>query len=82
MTPMTNYGVGSFSLTMNTIVHGTTLIHLGKFVREEYIGNMIKYKVNIIENILILDSMLCGKITLSSERRMNCIGMYGIIHLT
>jgi hypothetical protein len=47
MTPMSNYAVGSYMLTMNTIVHGATLIHLGKFVREEYISNMIKYKVNM-----------------------------------
>jgi hypothetical protein len=52
MTPMSNYAVGSYMLTMNTIVHGATLIHLGKFVREEYISNMIKYKVNIIDNLL------------------------------
>lgn len=45
MTPMSNYAVGSYMLTMNTIVHGATIIHLGKFAREEYISNMIKYKV-------------------------------------
>ncbi|XP_059483505.1 uncharacterized protein LOC132201383 [Neocloeon triangulifer] len=44
MTPMSNFAVGSFMLTANTIVHGVTIIHLGKFVREEYIGNLIKYK--------------------------------------
>jgi hypothetical protein len=61
MTPMSNYGVGTFTLTINTIVHGTTLIHLGKFVREEYISNMIKYKVNIIENTLTLQHYLVEK---------------------
>jgi hypothetical protein len=52
MTPMSNYAVGSYMLTVNTIVHGATLIHLGKFSREEYISNMIKYKVKIFSLIV------------------------------
>lgn len=51
MTPMSNFMVGCYMLTINSIVHGATLIHLGKFVREEYISNMLKYKVNIIDKI-------------------------------
>ncbi|CAB3365594.1 Hypothetical predicted protein [Cloeon dipterum] len=44
MTPMSNYAVGSFMLTASTIVYGATVIHLGKFVKEQYIANLIKYK--------------------------------------
>jgi hypothetical protein len=45
MTPMSNFAMGSYMATTGTIAHGTKIIHLGKFVREEYFDHILKYKV-------------------------------------
>jgi hypothetical protein len=45
MTPMSNFAIGSYMATTGSIAHGTKIIHLGKFVREEYFDNILKYKV-------------------------------------
>lgn len=51
MTSMVNYGVGSFLFTLQAVVYGLTLIHLGKFLREDYLDYMLQYKVQSSELI-------------------------------
>lgn len=46
MTPMSNFAMGSYMATTGTIAHGTKIVHLGKFVREDYFDHILKYKVN------------------------------------
>jgi len=47
MTPMSNYAVGNFMASTSSITNGATVIHLGKFVKEQYFDQLIKYKVII-----------------------------------
>jgi len=52
MTPMSNFAMGSYMVNIGAIAHGIKVIHLGKFVREEYFDYMLKYKV--ISNLIYL----------------------------
>ena len=45
MTPMSNYAIGSYMIAASSITNGATIVHLGKFVKEEYLQQLIKYKV-------------------------------------
>ncbi|XP_059484665.1 uncharacterized protein LOC132202040 [Neocloeon triangulifer] len=44
MTPMSNFAMGSYVVSIASLLRGSTIIHLGKFQRENYIANMLKFK--------------------------------------
>jgi hypothetical protein len=44
MTPMSNFAMGSYVVALASVIRGSTIIHLGKFQREEYLSNMLKHK--------------------------------------
>ncbi|XP_059485965.1 uncharacterized protein LOC132202794 [Neocloeon triangulifer] len=44
MTPMSNYAVGSFMATCNSLANGMTVYHLGKFEKEKYFEQLVKFK--------------------------------------
>jgi len=44
MTPMSNFAMGSYVVALASVLRGSTIIHLGKFQREEYLSNMLKHK--------------------------------------
>ncbi|CAB3360092.1 Hypothetical predicted protein [Cloeon dipterum] len=62
MTPMSNYAMGSYVVSIASLLRGSTIIHLGKFHRDNYVSNMLKYKVYAstetldISNTLLDDS--------------------------
>jgi len=45
MTPMSNYAIGCLMFSVHTIVHSTTMVHLGKFEKEKYFDYILKFKV-------------------------------------
>ncbi|XP_059485964.1 uncharacterized protein LOC132202793 [Neocloeon triangulifer] len=44
MTPMSNYAVGSYMVTCNSLTNGSTVYHLGKFEKEKYFEQLAKFK--------------------------------------
>lgn len=44
MTPMSNFAMGSYVVALASVLRGSTIIHLGKFQREQYLSNMLKHK--------------------------------------
>jgi hypothetical protein len=47
MTLANNYAVANFSMMIMSLLSGSTLYFIGKFRREEFFGQLKKYKVNI-----------------------------------
>jgi hypothetical protein len=45
MTPMSNYAIGCLMFSIHSIVHCTTIVHLGKFEKEKYFDYILKFKV-------------------------------------
>jgi 4-coumarate--CoA ligase len=45
MTPMSNYAIGSYMASASSITNGSTIVHLGKFIKEQYLQQLTKYKV-------------------------------------
>ncbi|XP_059485149.1 uncharacterized protein LOC132202323 [Neocloeon triangulifer] len=44
MTPMSNFAIGAFVVTLGSIANGSLVFHLGKFEREDFFNNLVKYK--------------------------------------
>jgi 4-coumarate--CoA ligase len=47
MTPMSNYAIGSYMASASSITNGSTIVHLGKFIKEQYLQQLTKYKVRV-----------------------------------
>jgi acyl-CoA synthetase (AMP-forming)/AMP-acid ligase II len=45
MSPMSNFAIGSYVASASSITNGATIVHLGKFVKDEYLQQLLKYKV-------------------------------------
>lgn len=58
MTPMSNFAIGSYMLTGSSITNGATIVHLAKFVEEQYFKQLIKHKVKRLNNVMRLGAHL------------------------
>jgi hypothetical protein len=84
MTPMSNFAMGSYVVALASVLRGSTIIHLGKFQKEEYLSNILKHKasirffvfyiieVNIIKKIYLarklFDVPVCGHLVCEVRR--------------
>ncbi|CAB3361722.1 Hypothetical predicted protein [Cloeon dipterum] len=79
MTPMNNFPVGVYTVTVGSIAYGCKVVHLGKFAREEFLDHLLKYKPGnvliypFIANWLARDERL-DKVDLSFLKLLVCGG--------
>lgn len=52
---MTNYAIGNFMFTMNSLCDGVTIYNIGKFTRGSYFELLTKYKVKMCKYTVYRD---------------------------